>query len=285
MMTVATSSHGKRGYLRMGFELDSQGRSILRDLYRRVPIIVQQALYFDSQMPLLPCVYILSAGGPVVEGDDFQQHFVLCKDSCAHISTGAATKVAQMRGGRASMRQRITLAEGSYLEYLPEAVIPCRGAVYEVDNEIVADESATLFYSEIFTSGRRYSGERFCYRKLALNTRVVRPNGEAVYVDCMEVEPESGDIFRTGVMAGYEIFASILILTPRHVSQALQLQLQPYMRDDMALGVHLLPFDAGISCRILGQQRDEVKDEVRRICSALRLKVKGCTLPPEFVWK
>ena len=68
---MSSSLHifGKRGYLRLGFELDGRGRSILRDLERRAPIIVQQALYFDEQMPDLPCVYILSAGGPVVEGD------------------------------------------------------------------------------------------------------------------------------------------------------------------------------------------------------------------------
>ena len=87
MTTNHTAPHGKRGYLRLGFEQDNQGRSILRDLYRCAPLIVQQALYFDEQMPLLPCVYILSAGGPMVEGDRFEQHFALQPHSCAHIST------------------------------------------------------------------------------------------------------------------------------------------------------------------------------------------------------
>ena len=32
---------GKHGYLRLGFELDSTGKSILRDLERRHPLIVQ----------------------------------------------------------------------------------------------------------------------------------------------------------------------------------------------------------------------------------------------------
>ena len=33
---------GKSGYLYLGFELDPEGRSILRDLDRRAPLIVQQ---------------------------------------------------------------------------------------------------------------------------------------------------------------------------------------------------------------------------------------------------
>ena len=284
-MTSSNFSHGKRGLLRLGFELDSRGRSILRDLYRQAPLIVQQALYFDEQMPSLPCVYILSAGGPVVEGDSYEQHFSLKENSSAHISTGAATKVAQMQGGKARMRQSIRLAAGAYMEFLPEAVIPCQGADYEVESEIVADESAALFLSEIILSGRRYSGERFRYRRLAFQTRILRPDGEVVYVDSLEVEPQSWDILSRGVMASYEVFASVIILAPESVVQDLREELQPYMDEDMALGINLLSYDAGLKCTILGQHSSAVKAEVRRLCSCLRMKVKGCVLPEEFVWK
>ncbi|MDE7141963.1 MAG: urease accessory protein UreD, partial [Muribaculaceae bacterium] len=85
---------GKHGYLRLGFELDSRGRSILRDLDRRAPLIVQQELYFDEEMPEMPCVYILSSGGPNVDGDRYRQVITLKKDAMAFVSTGAATKLA-----------------------------------------------------------------------------------------------------------------------------------------------------------------------------------------------
>ena len=68
---------GKHGYLRMGFELDKSGKSIMRDLDRRVPLIVQQELYFDEGMPEMPCVYILSSGGPNIDGDRYQQDIYL----------------------------------------------------------------------------------------------------------------------------------------------------------------------------------------------------------------
>ena len=51
---AGVSSFGKRGELLMRFERDGSGRSILREMYRRVPVIVQQALYFDEQLPQLP---------------------------------------------------------------------------------------------------------------------------------------------------------------------------------------------------------------------------------------
>ena len=45
---------GKRGYLNLGFELDRDGKSILRELDRRAPLIVQQELYFDEELPGMP---------------------------------------------------------------------------------------------------------------------------------------------------------------------------------------------------------------------------------------
>ena len=78
---------GKTGYLYMGFELDDSGKSLMRELERRVPLIVQQELYFDEEMPEMPCVYILSSGGPNVDGDRYEQHIVLKKNSFAFVST------------------------------------------------------------------------------------------------------------------------------------------------------------------------------------------------------
>ena len=51
---AAVSSFGKRGELRMRFERDGAGRSILREMYRRAPVIVQQALYFDVSCRSFP---------------------------------------------------------------------------------------------------------------------------------------------------------------------------------------------------------------------------------------
>ena len=117
---------GKFGRLQLVFELDREQKSILRHWYRQAPLIVQQELYFDENMPEMPCVYILSSGGPHVDGDRYKQQFTLRKGAYAFISTGAATKIAEMVYNFSSLQQQIELEEEAYLEYLPEAVIPCR---------------------------------------------------------------------------------------------------------------------------------------------------------------
>lgn len=285
MSAIIDTPHGKRGELRMHFERDNEGRSIVRELYRRAPIIVQQALYFDENMPLLPCVYILSAGGPVVEGDRYSHRISLGNDACAHISTGAATKVAQMQGGQAQIEQHITLGEGAYLEWLPEATIPCAEACYKSACEVEIAPSATLFYAECYTSGRRFHNERYRYRRLDLSMRITRPDGECTFAERQLIEPASLNFGGVGVMAGMDIFASIVIITPPHITLSLYPSIEPRLEKDIALGVHLLPRDEGIVCRIVGRTTAEVKSLTRALCSKLRQRVQGVALPEEFVWR
>ena len=115
---------GKHGYLKLVFELDNTGKSILREIDRRVPLIAQQELYFDKEMPEMPCLYILSSGGPNVDGDRYQQDITVRKDSFAWVSTGAATKLAEMRYNYSGMIQNIIVEEGGYLEFMPDPVYP-----------------------------------------------------------------------------------------------------------------------------------------------------------------
>lgn len=278
-------SFGKRGVLRLCFERDDKGRSILRELYRETPVIVQQALYFDEALPSLPCVYILSSGGPVVAGDSYHYNILLREGACAHISTGAATKVAQMECGKATMRQEITLFDGTYLEYLPEPVIPCAGACYEAMNQIIAAPSATLFLANIFLCGRRFSGESFRYRRLDLATHILRPDGRMIFCDRQVIEPPREDVAMVGIMAQWEVFATVLMIAPKDIAQTLYSAIIPYNDEHIALGVHMLPYDAGVQCRVLGHESQRVKRVVRELCSRFRQSVLGVPLQEEFVWR
>lgn len=274
-----------QGRLEMEFGLDAWGRTLLQHLYRQSPFIVQQALYFDEQLPLMACLYILCSGGPVIEGDRGEQRILLRPHTSVYISTGAATVVAQMRSGEARLRQRLCLMQGAYLEYLPEPVIPCRGARYDVECEVEVEASATLFYSEIFLSGRSHSGERFCYHSLRLSMRAVRPSGECIFCERMVAEPSLWGFCGQGIMGGWEVMASVVILSPPEVALSLYEALEPHYCEESALALHLLCDDVGLLCRILSHRSGEAKRQVRRICSLLRQRVKGVPLPEEFAWR
>lgn len=272
----------------MVFECDSRGRSILRELYRQAPVIVQQALYFDEMLRDMACVYILSSGGPVIGGDSFRYSLTLRRGAMAHISTGAATKLAAMHNKEASLVQHITLDDDAYMEYLPEPMIPCRGARYRSATHIEIAPSATLLMSEIILSGRRYyaTGERFAYESLTLLTESSRPSGKRLFRDRSVAIPSHG-IEGVGAMGKWEIFASLYLLTPEPHAEALYASIQPYIdrQRDIAVAVLRLPHRAGLLFRILGNESQTIKLTIRELASKVRLQVKGVRLNDEFPWR
>ncbi|MDE5773241.1 MAG: urease accessory protein UreD [Muribaculaceae bacterium] len=280
---------GKYGYLRMGFEIDPRGKSILRDLDRRAPIIVQQALYFDEEMPEMPCVYILSSGGQNVEGDRYRQEITMRKNSFAFVTTGAATKLAEMAHNYSGMIQSLTLEENTYLEFMPEPVYPCRHTRFISDTSIVIDPTATLFYSEIFMGGRKYykDGELFVYDILSVCSHAQRPDGTPLFREKFIIDPVKQNPRQLGIMGDFDVFANVIILTPKEHADKIYEKTEPFFdsRNKIAAGITHLPNDAGLLFKVLGMEPGPVKKIVREFLSNVRKQVKGVPVPDEFPWR
>lgn len=286
---MSLGAPGKFGLLDLVFELDSRKKSIMRHWERRAPLIVQQELYFDEEMPEMPCVYILSSGGPNVDGDRYENRFTVRKDAFAFISTGAATKIAEMVYNFSALKQTFVLEENAYLEYLPEATIPCRNSRYVTDTEIVIDPSATLLYAEIYTGGRKYyrSGELFVYDLLSVCTRARRPDGTPLFREKLVASPKERAVNTIGVMHNYDVFANVIVLTPEKEAAVIYEKTQAFINRDksLAVGISYLPNQCGLIFKVLGQHTQTVKRIVREFGSTVRLQVKGKPLPEEFAWR
>lgn len=280
---------GKHGYLNLGFELDKDGKSILRELDRRAPLIVQQELYFDEAMPEMPCVYILSSGGPNVDGDRYVQNFTLREGAVAHISTGAATKLAEMKRNYSGMTQKIVLEKDAYLEYLPEPIIPCKHTRFICDTTIVADPTASLVYSEVYMPGRKHhgDGELFEYDVLSVCTHAERPDGRQLFREKFIIDPKTNPLRETGQMHSFDVFANVVVLAPREAADKVYDSTEAFYDKTrmLAAGITHLPNEAGVLYKVLGMEPGPVKALVRQFASSVRQAVKGKPLPPEFPWR
>lgn len=275
---------GKRGYLSLGFERDGE-RTILRHWERRAPLIVQRALYCDHYWKELPYVYIVSSGGPNVDGDRYEQHFTLSRDAFAHITTGAATKIAQMRHNHSALRQYITLDEGAYLEYLPEPIIPHRGSRFYSHTHITIAPTATLLYAEIYLCGRRWSGERFDYDILSVGVQAEQDDDRRLFRDKFIVSPHSQSPSVVGVMGDYEVLANVILLTPKPMADRIYSLCEPRFDESLMAGVTSLPNECGLIYRVMGYDSQSVKHAVREFSSLVRQTVKGYPLAADFPWR
>lgn len=285
---MAAGGAGKCGALRLHFERDAGGLTHLRGWEQHAPLIAQQPLYFDEQLPTMACLYILSAGGPQVDGDRYQTEVRVGCNAELFLSTGAATKVASMRHNFAAVEQHFTLDDGAYMEYLPEPTIPSRASRLWSHTRLTVAPTATLFYSECYLSGRRYHlGERFAYDLLSLSLGVERPTGEALFREKILLEPHRFKPAQRGVLGPYDHFGTALILTPSGHSERLLQRLGPKVgfHDDCALGLLCLPNRAGLQCRILSHRSEPIKQLLRHLCSLTRQAVKGVAMPEKFAWR
>lgn len=280
---------GKHGYLRMGFELDRDGKSILRDLDRRHPLIVQQELYFDEGMPEMPCVYILSSGGPNVDGDRYRQDITVKKDAFAHVATGAATKLAEMKYNYSGMIQNIILEENAYLEFIPEPIIPCKHTRFISDTRLCVDKTATVVYSEIFMGGRKYykDGELFEYDILSVCSHGERPDGEQLFREKFVIDPKVENPRNLGIMNKFDVFANVIVMTPPDKADIIYNDTPVFLDYDkgLAAGITKLPGEAGLLYKVLGMEAGPVKKMVREFAGKVRLAVKNKPLPPDFPWR
>lgn len=280
---------GKVGELRLGFERRGD-RSVLSDLYRVAPLLVQQALYWDEAMPELPICSIISVGGGILQGDRYRIDIAVGEGADAHVTSQGANRIHQMDANYASQHQTVTLAPRAYLEYLPDFTIPYRGSRFVNQTEIVVAEDATLLYGEMAMTGRKHHhpDERFGFDLFSMAVAVRRPDGRKLFAEKLLIEKSDPTIGFAAVMRGFDAFANVLCVTPPEVAARIRERVGtnfPLEAARAISGVCGLPNGAGLMLRVVGIETYDVRKEVRRFWQVVREEARGRTLPTEFLWR
>jgi len=285
---LATGSPGKVAHLRLGFERRGD-RSILADLFRRAPLIVHRAIYWDEEMPQLPCVFIVSNAGGMVQGDRYTISIEVGPAAQAHVTTQSATKIHEMDANHASQKQEIVLHDNAYLEYLPDLVIPHRHTRFLTDTRIAIAPTATLLYSEILMAGRKHhaAGELYEYDLFSSTVRGERPDGTELFTEKFVIKPRQQSVRRVGIMGAFDVFGNVILLTPKRHADPIFEQVPAVVRLDekWAAGASRLPNDAGLIYKVLGMESAVVRSKIREFWSIVRPEIVGARVPPEFAWR
>lgn len=290
---------GKFGFLRLVFRADG-ARSILSDMDRRAPFLVQKALYWDEALPDMPCVMIITTTGCVAQGDRLAVQIHVGAGARAHVTTQSATKIHMMSSNYAAQLQEITVEEGGYLEYAPDPVIPHRSSRFLADTRLAVAEGGALAYSEILLPGRRHHhrdelfgfdlySSRITARSLAANAADANagPGPRPFFVEKFILEPKRDDLTRLGVMSGYEVFGNAIVIGPAEKMLALRENVDADVdkRRGLAWGCSLLPGGRGLVFKALGRDTESVQAKIREFRGLARKALTGADLPPEFLWR
>ncbi|PZQ96977.1 MAG: urease accessory protein [Cereibacter sphaeroides] len=280
---------GKVGQLRLGFSL-RHGRSVLNDLYRVTPLLVQQALYWDEAMPELPICSIISIGGGILQGDRYKIDISVGEGACAHVHSQSANRIHRMDANYASQAQTVRVEAGAYLEYLPDFTIPYRGSRFINESDLIVAEDATVLYGEMMMTGRKHHhvDERFGLDLLSVAVSISRPGGRKLFAEKILIEKNDPTVDYAAVMRGFDTFANIMCISPPDIAARVKDRFENHFptEDVRALaGVSRLPNNAGLMLRVVGVETYDVRKQVRRFWQIVREEARGRSLPEETHWR
>ena len=285
---MASGVVGKTGFLRLGFERRGE-HTILAELDRRAPYMAQRPLYPDPAMPDMAWLFMITTSGCMLQGDRMALDVTLAPGARAHVTTQSATKVHSMDANYAVQTQAIVLADGAYLEFLPEPLIPHRRTRYLSDTRISIAPTATLLYSEIVQPGRKHHHPDECFGATLLSLAVgaQRDDGRLLFTEKLVVEPERRPLRQTGVMGDFDVFGNVILLTPKDAADRVHARIGADVdaTAGIAFGACHLPNDAGLIFKVLGRETAQVKAKVREFWVVAREEVTGAPLMPPFFWR
>lgn len=285
---MASGAVGKTGFLKLGFERRGD-TTILAHLDRRAPYMAQRVLYPDPALPDLAWLFMITTSGCVLQGDRLALDVTLAPGARAHVTTQSATKVHSMDANYAVQTQSIALADGAYLELVPEPLIPHRRARFLSDTRISIAPTATLLYAEIVQPGRKHHhpDEAFGVTLLSLSVIAERPDGGALFSEKLVIDPARRPVRQTGVMDAFDVFANVILLTPKEAADRIHARVDADvdLANGIAFGACRLPNEAGLIFKALGRETAQVKAKVREFWGIAREAITGTALPPPFFWR
>ena len=267
---------GKDGVLVLVFQNDSTGRTIIKRQFARTPLHVQRALHYDDLCPDLAYLYIVSASGGILQEDRYEIDITMKKDSKAHITTQGATRVYSMNTGCAVQIINVTLEENSYLEFIPDQIIPYGSSRFCQDACLNIHDSATLVYSDIVTPGRVAMKELFKYDFCHIKTRVVNQKDRLKLTDVARLDPKKQRLTSFGVLGDNTVAGSVYIITEKKVPELCK-EISEMISDTSGIlgGASTIKDDEGVIVRILGCHTEYVKNAILEIARHTREKCTG----------
>lgn len=225
------------------------GRTVAKNVYFQGAFKLMRPVYLGKNT--YPCYYILNPGGGYLDGDTYQMNISLDEDAKLTLTTQSAAKIYKTPKDQAYQEATFHLKKGSYLEYLPDALIAYKDARYFQETTIYMEEGATLLYSDILTPGWSPEGDHFSYNMIRLKTKIYMED-ELVLYDHIKLQPGAQDMSGLGFMEGYTHLGSLIVIGDK-TSDALLDRLYETIKEeagDFAFGLSRLKAQ-GFTIRVM----------------------------------
>lgn len=196
---------GWQARLELGFT-DIGGSTRLTHRRHHGPLLVQRPFYPEGPV----ChVYLIHPPGGVVGGDRLELDLVCQPGAHAVVTTPAANKFYRSDGREARQRQRLTVAAGATLEWLPQEQIVFQGARVDALTRVDLGADARFIGWETTCLGRPASGEGFATGALRQRLELWR-DGRPLLLDRLRLSGGGAELAQAWGLGGASVLGTLL---------------------------------------------------------------------------
>jgi urease accessory protein len=291
-MATAISRHESRSQsqpeqrrVRATLALDFQrsansGQTHLRASTQQPPLRVIRAFAREDGSCL---AHLHNVSGGILGGDHLALDVKIGPRANVQITTTGATRIYRPRAISAPAEQhnKIEIAAGALLEYVPDPIIPYAGARFSQSTEIHLAPGAALFWWEVLAPGREARGEIFAYERVDMRAEIFA-SGRIIAADQVRLEPQSRALESPARLGDFRCWITFYIcregLEPAHWL-ALENELRDVARPFAASGESLWGISAlaahGLAIRGLARRGLAILDALHALWRAAKLSLYG----------
>lgn len=181
-LAAAPPLAGVHGVARLGY-VNAAGIHRLSTLYQRNPLRV---LFPRPTAGDPPVAALITTSGGLVGGDRLEVDFSVGKNAALMAIGQAAEKVYRSLGSDCVVDIALEVADGGWLEWLPQETILFEGARLRWSMALAVAESARVLAGEMLVFGRVARGETLT-RGLVRDAWTVRRGGRLVWADALHM--------------------------------------------------------------------------------------------------
>ena len=171
----------------LGFSLDGQGRTVLRD--RRAGGLFHVGKpYWDGR---ILAVQVVNPTAGLFAGDEMELKVTLDEQTKVEMTSPSASRFYSMGDRPARITQDFKVGKRSWLEYYPNWVVPQQGSSVEQTTRIEVAEGGEIIFFDCLAPGRVRHGEQYRYQRYVTSFEL-RCGDELCVKERMVLEPGAG---------------------------------------------------------------------------------------------
>jgi len=281
VVPAAPPRHTDAGWiarLELGFRARGT-RTILAHRRHVGPLQVQRPFYPDGERACH--VYILHPPGGVVGGDSLAISAAVVRGAHALLTTPAAGKLYRSAGASAQLSQELNVADGAWLEWLPQETIAFDGARAASATRVTLTGTAGFIGWEILCLGRPAAGETYTHGEFVQRFEIWR-DGAPLWWERNALAGGAPVLHAPWGLAGRSVVASMVAVGRAPSALPALRELLNAEQDDGEFSVSQLR-DV-LVCRYLGNSAEQARAGFIAAWRLLRPALWDIEASPPRIW-